>query len=123
MDVDLSPLEIDFLLRELQANQGMIAPSASIPAWYRHSIQETLRDALLTDRKQRWELTEQRHQELLRAEEKERLVREHSQKAEAHTAPEGIWRQGGADAQARLEGSADSKGVSGLSENRQAEQT
>ena len=55
MNVNLSPLEIDFLLRELQANQGMIAPSASIPAWYRHSIQETLRDALLTDRKRRWE--------------------------------------------------------------------
>ena len=115
MNVNLSPLEIDFLLRELQANQGMIAPSASIPAWYRHSIQETLRDALLTDRKQRWELTEQRHQELLRAEEKERLVREHTRQAEANQS-----RLQGAHAQARLEGSADSESVSGLSENRQA---
>ena len=60
MNVDLSPLEIDFLLRELQANQGMIAPSASIPAWYRHSIQETLRDALLADRKRRFELQDQK---------------------------------------------------------------
>ena len=59
MNVDLSYLEIDFLLRELQANQGMIAPSASIPAWYRHSIQETLRDALLRDRKRRFELQDQ----------------------------------------------------------------
>ena len=115
MNVNLSPLEIDFLLRELQANQGMIAPSASIPAWYRHSIQETLRDALLTDRKQRWELTEQRHKELLRAEEKERLVREHTRQAEANQS-----RLQGAHAQARLEGSADSESVSGLSENRQA---
>ena len=60
MNVNLSPLEIDFLLRELQANQGMIAPSASIPAWYRHSIQETLRDALLRDRKRRFELQDQK---------------------------------------------------------------
>jgi hypothetical protein len=117
MNVNLSPLEIDFLLRELQANQGMIAPSASIPAWYRHSIQETLRDALLTDRKQRWELSEQRHKELLRAEEKEGLVREYTRQAEANQS-----RLQGAHAQARLEGSADSKGVQGLSENRQAEQ-
>jgi hypothetical protein len=117
MNVNLSPLEIDFLLRELQANQGMIAPSASIPAWYRHSIQETLRDALLTDRKQRWELSEQRHQELLRAEEKEGLVREYTRQAEANQS-----RLQGAHAQARLEGSADSEGVQGLSENRQAEQ-
>ncbi len=118
MNVNLSPLEIDFLLRELQANQGMIAPSASIPAWYRHSIQETLRDALLADRKQRSELSEKRHQELLRAEEKERLVRQHSRQTEAHQS-----RLQGAHAQARIEGSADSKGVSGLSENRHAEQT
>jgi len=122
MNVTLSPLEIDFLLRELQANQGMIAPSASIPAWYRHSIQETLRDALLTDRKQRSELSEKRHQELLRAEEKERLVRQHSRQhsrqTEAHQS-----RLEGAYAQARLEGSADGEGVQGLSENRQAEQT
>ena len=118
MNVNLSPLEIDFLLRELQANQGMIAPSASIPAWYRHSIQETLRDALLTDRKQRWELSEQRHKELLRAEEKEGLVRQYSRQAEANQS-----RLQGAHAQARLEGSADREGVQGLSENRQAEQT
>ena len=68
MNVDLSPLEIDFLLRELQANQGMIAPSASIPAWYRHSIQETLRDALLADRKQRWELQDQKVRALMEEE-------------------------------------------------------
>ena len=68
MNVNLSPLEIDFLLRELQANQGMIAPSASIPAWYRHSIQETLRDALLTDRKQRVELQDQKIQALMEEE-------------------------------------------------------
>ena len=113
MNVNLSPLEIDFLLRELQANQGMISPSASIPAWYRHSIQETLRDALLTDRKQRFELSDQRHQELLRAEEKEGLVREYTRQAEANQS-----RLQGAHAQARIEGSADSKSVSGLSENR-----
>ena len=68
MNVDLSPLEIDFLLRELQANQGMIAPSASIPAWYRHSIQETLRDALLFDRKRRIELQDQKIKELMEEE-------------------------------------------------------
>ena len=68
MNVDLSYLEIDFLLRELQANQGMIAPSASIPAWYRHSIQETLRDALLRDRKRRWELQDQKVQALMEEE-------------------------------------------------------
>ena len=68
MNVDLSPLEIDFLLRELQANQGMIAPSASIPAWYRHSIQETLRDALLADRKRRFELQDQKIQALMEEE-------------------------------------------------------
>ena len=68
MFVNLSPLEIDFLLRELQANQGMIAPSASIPAWYRHSIQETLRDALLADRKRRWELQDQKVQALMEEE-------------------------------------------------------
>ena len=68
MNVDLSPLEIDFLLRELQANQGMIAPSASIPAWYRHSIQETLRDALLADRKRRWELQDQKVRALMQEE-------------------------------------------------------
>lgn len=66
--MDLSPLEIDFLLRELQANQGMIAPSASVPAWYRHSIQETLRDALLADRKRRWELQDQKVQALMEEE-------------------------------------------------------
>ena len=66
--MDLSPLEIDFLLRELQANQGMIAPSASIPAWYRHSIQETLRDALLADRKRRWELQDQKVRALMEEE-------------------------------------------------------
>ena len=118
MNVNLSPLEIDFLLRELQANQGMIAPSASIPAWYRHSIQETLRDALLAHRKQRWELSDKRHQELLRAEEKEGLVREYTRQAEANQS-----RLQGAYAQPRIEGSANSEGVSGLSENRQAEQT
>ncbi len=68
MNVDLSPLEIDFLLRELQANQGMIAPSASIPAWYRHSIQETLRDALLLDRKRRFELQDQKVRALMEEE-------------------------------------------------------
>ena len=68
MNVDLSPLEIDFLLRELAANQGMIAPSASIPAWYRHSIQETLRDALLADRKRRWELQDQKVRALMEEE-------------------------------------------------------
>ena len=68
MNVDLSPLEIDFLLRELQANQGMIAPSASIPAWYRHSIQETLRDALLRDRKRRFELQDQKVRALMEEE-------------------------------------------------------
>ena len=68
MNVDLSPLEIDFLLRELQANQGMIAPSASIPAWYRHSIQETLRDALLADRKRRFELQDQKVRALMEEE-------------------------------------------------------
>ena len=118
MNVDLSPLEIDFLLRELQANQGMIAPSASIPAWYRHSIQETLRDALLADRKRRFELSDQRHQELLSAEEKEGLVRQHCGQAGANQS-----RLEGAHAQARIEGSADSKSVSGLSEDRQAKQT
>ena len=68
MNVDVSPLEIDFLLRELQANQGMIAPSASIPAWYRHSIQETLRDALLADRKRRFELQDQKVRALMEEE-------------------------------------------------------
>ena len=68
MNVDLSYLEIDFLLRELQANQWMIAPSASIPAWYRHSIQETLRDALLADRKRRWELQDQKVRALMEEE-------------------------------------------------------
>ena len=68
MNVDLSPLEIDFLLRELQANHGMIAPSASIPAWYRHSIQETLRDALLADRKRRFELQDQKVRALMEEE-------------------------------------------------------
>ena len=68
MNVNLSPLEIDFLLRELQANQGMIAPSASIPAWYRHSIQETLRDALLRDRKRRFELQDQKVRALMEEE-------------------------------------------------------
>ena len=68
MNVDFSPLEIDFLLRELQANQGMIAPSASIPAWYRHSIQETLRDALLSDRKRRFELQDQKVRALMEEE-------------------------------------------------------
>ena len=73
MNVNLSPLEIDFLLRELQANQGMIAPSASIPAWYRHSIQETLRDALLADRKRRWELQDQKVQALMEDEAQQQL--------------------------------------------------
>jgi hypothetical protein len=68
MNVNLSPLEIDFLLRELQANQGMIAPSASIPAWYRHSIQEKFRDALLVDRKRRFELQDQKIKELMEEE-------------------------------------------------------
>ena len=118
MNVDLSPLEIDFLLRELTANQGMISPSASIPAWYRHSIQTTLREALLAERRAQWTITDQQHSELLRAEEKEGLVREHSRKAEAD---EGRFE--GTDAQARIEGRTNSEGVSGLSENRQAEQT
>ena len=56
------------MLRELQANQGMIAPSASIPAWYRHSIQETLRDALLADRKRRFELQDQKVRALMEEE-------------------------------------------------------
>ena len=73
MNVNLSPLEIDFLLRELQANQGMISPSASIPAWYRHSIQETLRDALLADRKQRVELQDQKIQALIEDEAQQQL--------------------------------------------------
>tara|TARA_Y100000361_G_scaffold98128_1_gene87989 strand:+ start:1102 stop:1332 length:231 start_codon:yes stop_codon:yes gene_type:complete len=73
MNVNLSPLEIDFLLRELQANQGMISPSASIPAWYRHSIQETLRDALLADRKQRFELQDQKIQALMEDEAQQQL--------------------------------------------------
>ena len=68
MNVDLSPLEIDFLLSELASNQGMIAPSASIPAWYRHSIQETLRDALLADRKRRFELQDQKVRALMEEE-------------------------------------------------------
>ena len=71
MNVNLSPLEIDFLLRELQANQGMIAPSASIPAWYRHRLQETLRDALLMDRKARFELQDQKIQALMEEEAKQ----------------------------------------------------
>tara|TARA_R100000322_G_scaffold132795_1_gene88671 strand:+ start:1020 stop:1250 length:231 start_codon:yes stop_codon:yes gene_type:complete len=73
MNVNLSPLEIDFLLRELAANQGMISPSASIPAWYRHSIQETLRDALLADRKQRFELQDQKIQALMEDEAQQQL--------------------------------------------------
>ena len=73
MNVNLSPLEIDFLLRELQANQGMIAPSASIPAWYLHSIHETLRDALLADRKQRFELQDQKIQALMEDEAQQQL--------------------------------------------------
>ena len=73
MNVNLSPLEIDFLLRELAANQGMISPSASIPAWYRHSIQETLRDALLRDRKQRVELQDQKIQALIEDEAQQQL--------------------------------------------------
>ena len=71
--MNLSPLEIDFLLRELAANQGMIAPSASIPAWYRHSIQGTLRDALLRDRKQRVELQDQKIQALMEDEAQQQL--------------------------------------------------
>tara|TARA_Y100001972_G_scaffold436_1_gene519 strand:+ start:1638 stop:1868 length:231 start_codon:yes stop_codon:yes gene_type:complete len=71
MNVNLSPLEIDFLLRELQANQGMIAPSASIPAYYRHSIQETLREALILNRKQRIELQDQKVKELMEEEAKQ----------------------------------------------------
>ena len=71
MNVNLSPLEIDFLLRELQANQGMLSPSASIPAWYRHSIQGTLRDALLRDRKARLELQDQKIQALMEEEAKQ----------------------------------------------------
>jgi len=105
MIVNLSPLEIDFLLRELQANQGMIAPSASIPAWYRHSIQETLRDALLADRKQRWALSDKRHQELLDAE-KEGLVREYTRQAEANQS-----RLRGVHAQAGVEGGTDSESL------------
>ena len=73
MNVNLSPLEIDFLLRELQANQGMIAPSASIPAWYRHSIQETLREALILDRKQRIELQDQKVKALMEDEAQQQL--------------------------------------------------
>ena len=46
----------------------MIAPSASIPAWYRHSIQETLRDALLLDRKRRFELQDQKVRALMEEE-------------------------------------------------------
>ena len=46
----------------------MIAPSASIPAWYRHSIQETLRDALLADRKARFELQDQKIKALMEEE-------------------------------------------------------
>ena len=68
MNVNLSPLEIAFLLLELTANQGMIAPSASIPAWYRHSIKEKLRDALLLDRKRRWELQDQKVRALMEEE-------------------------------------------------------
>ena len=105
MNVNLSPLEIDFLLRELQANQGMISPSASIPAWYRHSIQETLRDALLADRKERWALSDKRHQELLDAE-KERLVREYTRQAEANQS-----RLQGAYAQTGNEGGTDSESL------------
>lgn len=101
MIVNLSPLEIDFLLRELQANQGMIAPSASIPAWYRHSIQETLRDALLADRKQRWAVSDKRHKELLDAE-KEGLVRQYTRQAEANQS-----RLQGAYAQTGNEGGTD----------------
>tara|TARA_Y100000592_G_scaffold3658_1_gene5276 strand:+ start:556 stop:786 length:231 start_codon:yes stop_codon:yes gene_type:complete len=71
MNVNLSPLEIDFLLRELQANQGMIAPSASIPAYYRHSIQETLREALILNRKQRIELQDQKVKALMEEEAKQ----------------------------------------------------
>tara|TARA_R100000773_G_C4136618_1_gene65008 strand:+ start:307 stop:537 length:231 start_codon:yes stop_codon:yes gene_type:complete len=73
MNVNLSPLEIDFLLRELQANQGMIAPSASIPAWYRHSIQETLREALILDRKQRIQLQDQKIKALMEDEAQQQL--------------------------------------------------
>ena len=105
MIVNLSPLEIDFLLRELQANQGMISPSASIPAWYRHSIQETLRDALLADRKQRWAVSDKRHQELLDAE-KEGLVREYTRQAEANQS-----RLQGAYAQTGVEGGTDSESL------------
>ena len=71
MNVNLSPLEIDFLLRELQANQGMIAPSESIPAYYRHSIQETLREALILDRKQRIQLQDQKVKALMEEEAKQ----------------------------------------------------
>ena len=105
MIVNLSPLEIDFLLRELQANQGMISPSASIPAWYRHSIQETLRDALLADRKERWAVSDKRHKELLDAE-KEGLVREYTRQAEANQS-----RLQGAYAQAGIEGGTDSESL------------
>tara|TARA_Y100001938_G_C7764131_1_gene269999 strand:- start:29 stop:259 length:231 start_codon:yes stop_codon:yes gene_type:complete len=65
MNVNLSPLEIDFLLRELQATQGMISPSESIPAWYRHSIQQTLREALVADRKADWAINDQKVQALM----------------------------------------------------------
>jgi hypothetical protein len=113
MIVNLSPLEIDFLLRELQANQGMIAPSASIPAWYRHSIQETLRDALLADRKERWALSDKRHKELLHAE-AQGVVREYSRQAEANQE-----RLRGVHAQAGVEGGTDRQGVSGQRQDSQ----
>ena len=105
MIVNLSPLEIDFLLRELAANQGMISPSASIPSWYRHSIQETLRDALLADRKERWALSDKRHKELLDAE-KEGLVRQYTRQAEANQS-----RLQGAYAQTGVEGGTDSESL------------
>ena len=105
MNVNLSPLEIDFLLRELQATQGMISPSESIPAWYRHSIQQTLREALVADRKADWATTDQQHLELLREEEK-RLIREHSCKAEADQS-----RFERTDAESRQQGSANGEGV------------
>ena len=63
MQINLSPLEIDFLLRELTANQGMISPSASIPAWYRHTIQGILREALMLDRRRVRKLQDTRIQE------------------------------------------------------------
>ena len=105
MNVNLSPLEIDFLLRELQATQGMISPSESIPAWYRHSIQQTLREALVADRKAQWATTDQQHLELLREEEK-RIIRQHSCEAQADQS-----RFKGAHAQARQQGCANSEGV------------